>query len=75
MSNSTTAPSQIKKVEVLPHGIVASMDDGTKRTYFYGLVEAADIDAVYVAEDRFSLVIRLRSGDTLNPQAEQLAKE
>jgi len=62
----------IRKVEVEPGYVVVYLEGGRKLRYPMTLIEPSDIAAVYVADGREAIELRLRSGDTLSLSLDML---
>ena len=64
----------IRKVQVKPQGIDVVLDEGGRRRFVFGVVEAADVSSVHIAEGREAIIIKLRSGSVLEWHVEQMTE-
>ena len=64
--------SLMDKIDVRPDGIWVALRDGSRRRYRFGVIGPDDIASVRMGADRASIIIGLRSGETVERSLDSL---
>ena len=64
----------IRRLEIVPEGVIAHLESGARRRLSFGVIEAADVKNVHVAEGRESFIMLLRSGDKIEWSVDQMTE-